>query len=111
MVCYGVLQFDVDVFLSLSRCLGPSSLDAEITPDDPLFAFGNFSALVNHTIFTMSMQKGLSHFQVRNYRWRRCFAPARCIRIEHSLATLAACHRRCEVQQQSPSCFGRDGIR
>lgn len=72
-------------------------LDAQIASDDPLFPFGDFSAFMEQTISTMTMQKRHSYFKLCNdwRRWR--FTSARWIGIEHRLSTFAPVNRRCKV--------------
>lgn len=86
------------------------ALDAEITPDNPLLAFSDLSALMKQAVSAVSMEKRHSHFQFSD-DWRRwCFTSAGRIGIKHSLATLAPSDRRCEVEKQRPRRLGGNSI-
>jgi len=74
-----------------------SSLDTEITSDDPFLPLLNFLALMQHTIAPMSVEKRHAHLEFCHNRRRRSLATTRSVRVEDSFATLASSGRRRKI--------------
>jgi hypothetical protein len=52
---------------------------------------------MEHAIATMPVEQRHAYLEFCHDRRRRCFTPARRVRVKYSLATFAASNRRCEI--------------